>query len=545
MSTHRDSAKTVSGKGASLSTPGLLALMSGLALLYSYWMFGWAAEIRGVLGQVTVVGGGALITLWGLIEVIQSLFFPRQGRRSKRTAPSRRRQILALSGLAMMGAGAGLGFLVAIRAEFSLTVVLAIVIGVLMFVGGLRNFFEGLQPSKRSIAARKRQRLPVSGVFYLAIMSVFLVGSLIGRSNMLMLVFALMAGPFILNGWMTRRMLTLSEISRKTPPSVMAGQPIDVEITLRNGRAILSSWLMDVEDTVRGRKEELQTDVLFTRVPPRQSRRTAYRLRLMQRGRYAFGPLVLSTRFPLGVVERGLSFDDSDEIIVHPRLGRLTDEWKRDTLTATELVERERPHSGIYDDEFHRLREFRWGDNPRAIHWRTSARRNEFMVREYHQSRDRDLVVLLDLWLPDKPTASDRDRVELAVSFTATLCVEHMRLSRDAVVTLSAAGDIAERWQGQAGPASFDSLLRTLALINGGRSRNRATLWENARPPQTAGLQTVHVTTNSQRLAGSDRSEFVDSVATRAETKSVVADPNTLSRYFDLPPTAVATGASA
>src|SRR5690606_37164541 len=98
-----------------------------------------------------------------------------------------------------------------------------------------------------------------------------------------------------------------------------------------------------------------------------------------------------------GLVERGLVLDVPGQILVSPRLGRLTSRWRHEHQTATELAHERKPRRGAFDDEFHRLREYRTGDSPQSIHWRTSARRNELMVREYHQSRDRHLVVILDL----------------------------------------------------------------------------------------------------------------------------------------------------
>ena len=46
-----------------------------------------------------------------------------------------------------------------------------------------------------------------------------------------------------------------------------------------------------------------------------------YQARLMQRGKYEFGPLRLATRFPLGLVDRSLIFDVRNEVLVHPRIG--------------------------------------------------------------------------------------------------------------------------------------------------------------------------------------------------------------------------------
>lgn len=538
--------------GKAISIPGLLALMCGGGLLYSYVIFRWG-KTTGPLWQTVVLGGSILFVVWGVAEIARSLFSDYHGRRARRIRrdelrrpPSRTMRFLF--GLLLMVGGMSLAVMIAIRAEASLTVVLAITGGSLLFVGGLRNLVAAMQPARSVPYSHRRQRLPLPGATFLVMMSAFFVGALIGRSNMLMLVFAFMAGPFIINGWVTLRMLAHTRVSRKLPHHVMAGEPLDVELTIENAKPLMSSWLMDVTDRIVGNGEELQTGVLFTRVPPASQRSECYQLRLMQRGRYRFGPLVVSSRFPLGFVERALEFNADGEVIVYPRLGRLTDAWKQDSLTALELVEKEDPRLGIYDDEFHRLREFRWGDNPRAIHWRTAARRNELMVREYHQSRDRDLVLLLDLWTPEKPSEDDLQRVELAVSFAATVSIEHMRDSREAVVTLSAAGKSAKRWRGQAGAVAFDSLLEMLALLEPGMSLDPTELQKRAGVPSSGAVRTLLITTHLERLdsrAGSNAAAIESpsvptdfrkplGIATRiAET--FVATADSLSRYFIFP----------
>jgi uncharacterized protein (DUF58 family) len=531
--------------GKAISIPGLLALMCGAGMLYSYVMYRWGNSTT-PLWKVIVLGGSFLLVVWGLEEIIRSLLSDYRGRRRRRTRaedahrpPSR--TLRFGFGLLLMAGGMSLGVVIAVRAEASLTVVLAITCGSLLFVGGLRNIVAALQPARTTPYAFRRQRLPLPGAVFLVMMSAFFVGALIGRSNMLMLVFAFMAGPFVVNGWVTLRMLAQMRVSRKLPLHVMAGEPLDVELTIENGKPLMASWLLDVTDRIVGNGEELQTGVLFTRVPPASRRSECYQLRLMRRGRYRFGPLVASSRFPLGFVERALEFTADGEVIVYPRLGKLTEAWKQDSLTALELVEKENPRLGIYDDEFHRLREFRWGDNPRAIHWRTAARRNELMVREYHQSRERDLVVLLDLWVPGKPADDDRQRVELAISFAATVCIEHMRDSREAIVTLSAAGKSAKRWRGQAGAAAFDSLLEVLALLEPGPSLTAGELQDRAGVGTGGAVRTLLITTHEKRLrmrSGTSSGERDGGQSGRAVAttprvaEALAATEESLSRYF-------------
>lgn len=347
--------------------------------------------------------------------------------------------------------------------------------------------------------SRHRVMLARAGGMYLVIMSVLFVASLLGRSNLLMLLFALMAGAFVLNGWTTFAMLKRTDVSRRVPRRVMAGEPVSAEVRAANRKRWLSSWLMTVHDRIvhAESEDELDAGVLFARIPPGQRRTAPYQLRLMRRGRYYFGPIHVATRFPMGLVERGVVLDDPEAILVYPRLGRLSARWKRDQLSASQLVQRRELRRGPYEDEFHRIREFRWGDNPRAIHWRTSARHNELMVREYQQNRAPRLVILLDLWQPRSPSAEELDRVERAVSLTATICVDYLRQGHDPKLELIAAGRGRIRWGRDSSDGTPESLLEMLALLRAGEGAELGALFDESAAQRTAGTRTILVTTRS------------------------------------------------
>jgi uncharacterized protein (DUF58 family) len=383
---------------------------------------------------------------------------------------------------------------------------------------------------------RHRVSLPRSGLVYLVMIIVILTGSLLGRSNMLMLVFALMAGPFIVNGWITFSMLRRIRVSRRVPSRVMVGENAAIEVTLENRRYLLPGWLMRVSDRVSNAKEELEAEVLFARVPRRGARIASYEVRLMQRGRYFFGPMQVSTRFPLGLVERGLIVPSHDEILVYPRLGRLSPRWKREHLLAAEMAHHHKLRRGVFDDEFHAIREYRSGDNPRNIHWRTSARQNQLMVREFHQSRDRNLLILLDLWQPAKPSRDDEDRVELAVSLAATLCVDQMKTNRDARFELAAAGHEFQRWEGRSGPAGVDSLLEMLALVMPGPVTDWPRLRELANNRPDSHTQSLLITTRDlSRAEAAVRDAWsAHNGDSGHQARVIETSPAAMAEFFDL-----------
>jgi uncharacterized protein (DUF58 family) len=298
------------------------------------------------------------------------------------------------------------------------------------------------------------------------------VGALLGGSTLLFLVFALMAGPFIVGGQVTLLVLRRLQVTRVLPEFAIVGQGFPVRVRLANRKPLLSAWMIVAADTVANSREQVCPAVLFTRVPPGAERETMYLVRPSRRGRYRFGPLRVTCGFPLGLVARSFELGATQELLVYPRIGRLTASWHESSHWGMRAAERVAAGIGVCDEEFHRLREYRSGDNPRAIHWRTTARRNALMVREYLHHHDPDLWLVLDLWQPERPTDNDLDRVEAAVSLAATICAEQARVSGDVDLHLEICGRIRSRttWMREARPLS--ALLSQLALAEAGASRD-------------------------------------------------------------------------
>lgn len=419
---------------------------------------------------------------------------------------------MPLLGILSLFAGAGMFYttdrLADRSGEWSFYVwVIGRLIGIILILWGIRLVAGRFARagSKVSRLNRNRVMLPREGMMYLLIMVVAFVASLIGRSNMLMLVFSIMAGPFIVNGWVTFSLLRRNHVRRTLPARAMCGETISVEVSLKNRKLWFSSWLMMVRDRV-GRSTDggflgtsaeigMEPTVLFASVKPGAERTACYQLRLNRRGRYLFGPLEVSTRFPLGLVERGFITDEHGEMLVYPQIGILSSRWHQESQLAAEMVERQQTRKGMFEDDFHHLRSFRSGDSPREVHWRTSARMNELMVQEFHQSRDQGLIVVLDLWQPDRPSEADIERVELAVSFTATICLDHLRQTRGVEQVLSICGKKTTNLRYTTIGQAVESLLDTLSLVEGGSAGGLSEAVQQASRSMSSLMRCVLVTT--------------------------------------------------
>lgn len=420
-----------------------------------------------------------------------------------------RRSRISLPGIAFMIIGLGLvifemqtAFLQSRIGPTGRAIIL--ICGTGFSVWGLKEVIAGLIPGLTKTGYSFQ--LPREGLIYLVIMCALFVGSLIGRNNLLLMVFACLAGPFVMNGWITFTMLRLLNVSRILPERIMAGEPFTTSIQLENRKSWLTIWLMTVTDSVTRGAEWLSPQVLFVRIPSKESRQGHYQLRLSKRGRYQFGPVTVTTRFPLGLVERGNRLDVVDNLLVYPRTGHLTPTWRKMLQNSTELVSDVRTVAGAFNDEMSRIREYRQGDDPRMIHWRTSARANELMVCEYEESRDRDLLLIIDGWLDSSVNSNEKrhqekgsENFERGLCFATTVCMEHLRSSRISSLSVRIATDKIIDWRGDQGESHLEDLLDALAQVeptanakldllisqlDQGRSGKKRILILSARPEQ-------------------------------------------------------------
>lgn len=347
---------------------------------------------------------------------------------------------------------------------------------IVLSIWGLKQLLSVYSPESHggALSARLSRytfHLPLEGYGFLVMMIVMFISAMMGGSNMLLLVFTMMAGPFIINGWVTFTMLQRMSVTRDLPRRAMAGVPFSVQVTLENRKYLIASFLMSVRDQIRSKGEQINANVLFASVPAGEKRTTPYQLRLTKRGKFDFGPVEITTRFPLGFVERGSLINAGDAVIVHPKTGQLASSWKRILNATGEMTEQKVLRLGAFDDDFSHIREYRDGDDVRNVHWKTSARREELMVREYRENRDRNMILVLDLWRPKKASKEEKIRVENAVSLASTIGVEQIRTCGDLSLEVLSVGKTESHWVAETAGTGMESFLDAMAVLEAGLAK--------------------------------------------------------------------------
>jgi uncharacterized protein (DUF58 family) len=159
---------------------------------------------------------------------------------------------------------------------------------------------------------------------------------------------------------------------------------------------------------------------------PGESARAAYRLPTTRRGIIAVGPLGLEVGDPFGLAVQSAVAAPVLELTVYPRV---------DPIAAPEEGGDRDPHGsasymnvlGQQGDDFYALREYVVGDDLRRVHWPSTARRDELMVRHDEMPWQDRTTVVLDVRRASHTAASLERAVSAAASvITATAREQHL-----------------------------------------------------------------------------------------------------------------------
>lgn len=243
---------------------------------------------------------------------------------------------------------------------------------------GLRAALTGLTTRGRSFLA--------AGI------AASLCAYVLGESDLLRVGLLLAALPLVCVAVLLRTRYRVSSSRRLFPARVPAASEARVHLTVENISRLPTGLLMlqDRVPYVLGPRPRFVLD----RVEPGGRREVAYRVRSDLRGRYPLGPLQLRLTDPFGMCELTRAFSAYDTLTVVPRV---------ETLPAIRLSG---SASGYGDGRSRRLalageddvvpRGYRHGDDLRRVHWRSTARYGELMVRREEQPRRAGATVLLD-----------------------------------------------------------------------------------------------------------------------------------------------------
>ena len=268
--------------------------------------------------------------------------------------------------------------------------------------------------------------------------------------------------------WVSQRPLRATVTRRLVAVRVPRGDPILLEYRLRNPTRFRSG-----RATIIDRCADAETRVAVPPVAPNTDVTVPGSIPTRRRGVFQVGPFVIERIDPFWLTVGRRRDESVTSVIVHPKVYDLVGPQGAVRVVENESVLRRAtadPMSGFVS-----MREYVSGDDPRMIHWPTTARTGTLMVREHVEVRRPEFTIVLDT----APSIGTADDFEEAVDVAATLAVHAIRTGLDVVVrtterdhagrptplvTDSAVLDLLTPVQ----PSSAQSLLPVSSLFTGG-----------------------------------------------------------------------------
>jgi uncharacterized protein (DUF58 family) len=203
------------------------------------------------------------------------------------------------------------------------------------------------------------------------------------------------------------------EVGRSVhPPKVHAGSPSRVELAVSNLRPS-STRVLRLHDPVSGTRG---ADLLLPPLGRRARATAAYRLPTDRRGILGVGPLQVIVTDPFGLISSSTTGAPATEVTVYPRVDEIEPvpyTTGHDPLSGTK-----QPNAlGRSGEDFYALRPYIVGDDLRRVHWPSTARHGELLVRQNELPWQGRTTVLLDV----RRTAHKGESLELAVSAAASV----------------------------------------------------------------------------------------------------------------------------
>jgi uncharacterized protein (DUF58 family) len=246
----------------------------------------------------------------------------------------------------------------------------------------------------------------------------------VGATALAILGFGLALAAILARGWTwaVSRSLSVERLPPVAP--TVEGEPLALEVVVR-GRPWLASRI-ELRDRIGPLGEQ--------QIALGRNDAAAVVVERAPRGRYALGPGTLLVDDPLGLSRLELPVPAAGAVLVRPRIPQLgllfSDAGSRGDGGRRQPVRRP---SGL---EPHGVREYVEGEPLRAVHWATSARRGQLMVRELEDAPRDSVAVLLDVERSSIAGPPGDSSLDDAVRAAAGLVRAHAARSRGAMLVI-------------------------------------------------------------------------------------------------------------
>jgi uncharacterized protein (DUF58 family) len=275
---------------------------------------------------------------------------------------------------------------------------------------------------------RRRYRIGVPGLLFLALVIVIGVAAGSRAGNLLVWVFSAMVAWILVSGVVSGAMLMGVRVRRLEPGAGSVGRPLVIRYEVANTNWVWPIVDLRISESRIDPEAATQSHAWLARCGAGEVVHVEGVLWPRRRGRIRLESSVASSQFPFGLMEKSVTTAQPREILVHPQTVPLRPmAFARLVRTGVGQGQRVADGRGGGDD-FRGLRPYVPGDPQRHVAWKRSTMLEEPVVIERSTPAPRRLLVILDLTVPTAevartidPGADARQREEDAITLCASL----------------------------------------------------------------------------------------------------------------------------
>ena len=245
------------------------------------------------------------------------------------------------------------------------------------------------------------------------------VAALNSQTNLLFGVFGMMIGVLFVAGGVSRFSLRKLRVRRIIPDYFAVGEPSSLSYSVSNEKRYWPSVSVALGEIDGCEGFTRQPYAYVLHVAAGMTANASVPLLPKRRGLHELNCHQISTSFPFGFVKRAIDCAQKETIVVFPALAQVNPAILLLCHSAVDAGARMRPRKGG-SDEFYGVKEYRYGENPRLIHWRLSARAGDLVVREMTRVAPPRLLLVIDNYRVDD-SAVRRDELEKALAMAASV----------------------------------------------------------------------------------------------------------------------------
>ena len=301
----------------------------------------------------------------------------------------------------------------------------------------------------RYLAKRRTIRLTSEGIRFLLFTIAIGVAAINTGNNLFYLLLAMMLSLVVISGLLSEQCLRRLDFHRHVPDLILANDPTTVTLSVTNRNTWLPSFSLKLLDVAAG--QDLDRGLFVDHLPPQRSVLLSYPILATARGRLRLECVRAETLFPFGLFLKRALYQVPAEILVGPPIRPLSLRFVDELVSEGQGLTLPRRGHGT---QLYNLRLYQPGDDSRAIHWMTTARTSQLVVRETEAEDQRRITIMLSTIAPD-----DHDALfERSVMLVASLL---WQLSEKYPLRLIVGGEDSGLGSG---PDHLLAMLRLLAL---------------------------------------------------------------------------------